>query len=146
MDGYILTKNVCFIERGIPMQDRVTKVLLSFIALLLVVLLLRPQMPAVHAQSSGQPSPTMVVSGGSIYVLQNNHLSLYQLEAGVTPPQAFAMQFTGVDEQDRLTLLKRTRLYHIFTKDLSKAETPKEMPLKNKVFNLGQRAGTGSSN
>lgn len=64
------------------MFDRTSKALLSIIAVLLSILVLRPMLTATPAQASPLPSPfrsqsELAVSNGTVYVLQDGKLYVY---------------------------------------------------------------------
>ena len=116
------------------MQDRMIKVLLVVVALLLFVLALRPQ--ATTAQSPSGVQPVMAVDQGMIYVLHDDKLSIYYADAGLTAREAFAL----IDPQARLSYLKRTRIYRLASQDLSTAEMPKDLPAPAKPKGGGRTA------
>ncbi len=111
------------------MPDKITKILLTVVAVLLLALMIRLPITTVQAQAPSQALPTMAVDKGTIYILQNNTLSIYEADPGIKVDEAFAM----LDPQKRLAMLKRMRVYHLVTQDLSKAESPKDTPTTNTV-------------
>ncbi len=69
-------------------MDRITKLLLTIIALLLGGLLLRPLPSPTFAQTAppltAQSQPQLSASGGDVYILQNGKLYVYEWQNEVS--------------------------------------------------------------
>jgi hypothetical protein len=102
--------------------DKVTKVLLAAVVVLLVALLLRPQAgqpSAAHAQTpaaSPAAAPILAVDNGIVYVLKGDRLDIYYLDPGKDP-------LAILDPAKRAGAIKGIQLHPMLSRDLSQLRT-----------------------